>query len=235
MHLQGKVAIVTGASRGLGQAIALELDAHGCSVVLSARSLPALQEVGKTLSHDHLIVEANLHKIQDIKKVFTDTIRRFGRCDILVNNAGMSFKKPFFEYLPEEVDKIFSLNTRATILTCMEAHNHMEGGTIATISSLAGWFSAKDYSMYSATKHALGGFVKGAKKEAKNFRFHLFHPFRLQTSFTSGYTNHDKTHQELDPKYYAQYVVASIGGHHLKWIWYLARNTVLWVTKIILH
>lgn len=225
-----QVIIITGASRGLGRELALELDKIDFKLVLASRSLEDLRKLKKQLRTETLIVKADVSKPEDVKNLFEQAIKKFGKIDIVINNAGMNYKKPFYEYSEEEYDYLMAVNTKSFFLSCKFAHEYIKEGKIVIISSIAGLFSQKYYSVYSASKHALEGFVKGARKET-NLKFSIFHPYRLDTDFGKNYKHKSPKHR-LHPRLYAQYVAAKIKGNHLLASYYFIRNHLIWFFKI---
>ncbi|MBU0757448.1 MAG: SDR family oxidoreductase [Nanoarchaeota archaeon] len=233
MHLKNTVVIVTGASRGLGKELALQLSKEKCRLVLTGRNLPDLKRVKKEVKTECIIVKADMSQEDDVKKLFAETKRQFGKIDLLVNNAGMNYKKKFFDYSEKELDYLFRVNTLSVIQSCKEAYNNMDEGRIVIISSMAGLLSDKYYSVYSASKHALEGFVKGARKETeKPIDFLIFHPYRLATSFHKKYKHKSPGSHMLDPKDYARYIVSRIKGETDAFFMFL-NNWAFWLKKFL--
>lgn len=159
--LTGKVAVVTGASKGIGAAIAEKLGAEGAKVVVNyARDKAGAESVvgkikqsgGKAVS-----VQADVSKAWDIKKLFAETATAFGNVDILVNNAGVYEFRPLESVDEEHYRRIFDLNVLGLLLTTKEAVAHMNGGggSIINVSSIASKTPAANTSVYSATKGAV--------------------------------------------------------------------------------
>ncbi len=159
--LNGKVAVVTGASKGIGAAIAEKLGSEGAKVVVNyGHDKAGAQKVTEKIKHsggDAISVQADVSKAEDIKKLFAETTRTFGNVDILVNNAGV-YEFRSLESLDEEhFRKIFDLNVLGLLLTTKEAVAHMngQGGSIINVSSIAAKTPAVNSSVYSATKGAV--------------------------------------------------------------------------------
>lgn len=168
--LTGKVAIVTGASRGIGRAIAERLAADGASVVINyARSADEAQAVVKAIEEKGglaVAVQANLSEIADIRRLFQETSDRFGKLDILVNNAGVASYKPIAEATEEDFDKTFALNAKGTFFCLQEAARRMaEGGRIVNISTAGTAMSSPGGSFYTGSKAAVEQFSKTLSKE----------------------------------------------------------------------
>jgi len=159
--LNGKVAVVTGASKGIGAAIAEKFGSEGAEVVVNYAHDKAGAEkvVGKIKQSggQAIAVRADVSKGEDIKKLITETVRTFGNIDILVNNAGV-YEFRALEALDEQhFRKIFDLNVLGLLLTTKETVAHMngQGGSIINMSSIAAKTPAVYSSVYSGTKGAV--------------------------------------------------------------------------------
>jgi len=160
-RLNGKVAVVTGASKGIGAAIAEKLGSEGANVVVNyAHDKAGAEKVTEKIMQsggNAISVQADVSKAEDIKKLFAETTRTFGNVDILVNNAGV-YEFRSLESLDEEhFRKIFDLNVLGLLLTTKEAVAHMngQGGSIINVSSIAAKTPVVNSSVYSATKGAV--------------------------------------------------------------------------------
>lgn len=159
--LNNKVAVVTGASKGIGAAIAEKLGSEGAKVVVNyARDKAGAEKIVakiKQTGGDALAVQADVSKAEDIKKLFSATTKAFGRVDILVNNAGVYEFKALDAVDEEHYRRIFDLNVLGLLLTTKEAVLHMngDGGSIINVSSIASKSPAPNSSVYSATKGAV--------------------------------------------------------------------------------
>jgi len=159
--LAGKVAVVTGASKGIGAAIAERLGQEGASVVVNYASDKAgADKVAKKIEANGgkaLVVKADDSKKEDISKLFGETTLRFGKVDILVNNAGIYEFRPLEAVDEEHFHKQFNLNVLGLLLTTKEAVQHMngDGGSIINVSSVAAKTPREGGSVYSATKGAV--------------------------------------------------------------------------------
>jgi len=159
--LKGKVAVVTGASKGIGAAIAEKLGSEQAKVVVNYASDKAgADKVAARIKQsggDAISVRADLSNPEDIKKLFAETAATFGNVDILVNNAGVYEFRPLEAVDEQHYRKIFDLNVLGLLLTTKEAVAHMngEGGSIINLSSIASKTPAANTSVYSATKGAV--------------------------------------------------------------------------------
>lgn len=168
--LAEKVAIVTGASRGIGRAIALKLASNGASVVVNyAGNADKAQEVVaeiEKLGVQAIALQADVSKVADIQRLFEQTIERFGKIDILVNNAGVTFYKPITEVTEEDFDKIFAINVKGTYFACQQAAHHLaDGGRIINFSSSTTAMMLPTYSAYVGTKGAVEQITRVVAKE----------------------------------------------------------------------
>lgn len=169
--LKGQVAIVTGASKGIGAAIAKRLAGEGASVVVNYAS--SKQGADKVVSEitaqggKAVAVGADLSKKADIDKLFAESKKAFGRLDILVNNAGIFDFQPLEKVTQEHFEKHFNLNVLGLLFASQAAANQFgsEGGTIINISSVVSKLAPAGGSVYSATKAAVDAITKSLAKE----------------------------------------------------------------------
>lgn len=227
---KSKVIIITGAASGLGRAIAQEFDKSNCKLVLCDINKINPEEY----NNEVLALKIDLLNEKDIEKLYSQSIKKFKKIDIVVNNAGITLKKPFFEFTSKEIDAIMGVNSRAVFISTIQAYKHMRRGVISSIVSLGGWISPIHYSVYAASKHAIEGFMKSAKKDVKKpINIMMFHPFRLDTNLNKKSLVKSPSKHRLSPKLYAQYVVAKIKGQRLKTMLYGLRNWLIWIKKLI--
>ncbi len=156
----GKVALVTGASRGIGRAISQRLSRDGISVVVNyaTQAEAARQLVNEIESSGGkaLAIQADVGRVQDIIRLFDETIAHFGRLNILVNNAGIMFTKSLSRVTEEEYDRIFEINVKGTFFACQQAALRLvDGGRIINVSSSTTARMMPNYSAYVATKGAV--------------------------------------------------------------------------------
>lgn len=159
-HLAGKVALVTGAARGIGRSIALRLAADGAAVVVNyAGSAKQAQDTVADIEKaggKAVAVQADVSRVADIKKLFDATFEAFGRLDVLVNNAGVMFTKPVADVGEDEYDRLFDVNVKGTFFCCSEAAKRMaDGGRIVNFSSSTTVLMLPGYAAYVATKGAV--------------------------------------------------------------------------------
>lgn len=178
--LAGRVAVVTGASRGIGVAIAEALAAEGCRLVLAARSAERLNEEAERLrgrySVDVLTVPTDLSDESQARKLVGEAADRFGSVDILVNNAGLGIFGAVDELNLDDLRYVFEVNFFGALATFQEAVRFMRrqgGGTIVNVSSIVGKFPQPLGGGYSATKFALQGASGAARAELKRDKIDL--------------------------------------------------------------
>jgi len=190
--LAGKVAVVTGASKGIGAAIAKHLAADGAAVVVNYASSKAgadkvVSEItaagGKAVA-----VQGDVAKKADIDRVFAETNRSFGRLDILVNNAGIYEFGPLENISEDHFHKQFNVNVLGLLLTTQEAVKQFgpAGGSIINISSVVGVNPLPNAAVYSATKAAVDAITKSLAKELgpKQIRVNSINPGMIETEGT---------------------------------------------------
>jgi len=170
MSLQGKVAIVTGASRGIGRTIAEQLASQGASVVInysssSAKADEVVQAIGNA-GGQAIAVQADISHINDIEKLFLETIAKLGKVDILINNAGIMENKLLADVTEADFDKHFAINVKGTYFACQQALKVMaSGGRIINFSTSVAGAMLPAYSVYAATKGAVEQITRQLAKE----------------------------------------------------------------------
>jgi len=187
--LTGKVAVVTGASKGIGAGIAKALGAAGASVVVNyASSKKGADDVVAAIERGGgkaLAVKADMAKKSEIENLFAETTKTFGRLDILVNNAGIYEFLPLEDVTEEHFHKHFNLNVLGLILASQQAARHFgsAGGSIVNISSVASSKAPANTSVYSATKAAVDAVTKAVAKELgpRNIRVNSINPGVTET------------------------------------------------------
>jgi 2-deoxy-D-gluconate 3-dehydrogenase len=162
--LTGKVAIVTGASQGIGRAIALGLAQAGADIVLAKHPSGRQEEIKgvkreiEALGRKALIVPTDVAKVADVTRMVEDTVKAFGRLDILVNNAGWTGTTPALEVTEEEYDKTMASSVKSVFFACQAAAKVMipqGGGKIINIGSNFGIIAFKGRSVYAGAKAAV--------------------------------------------------------------------------------
>jgi 3-oxoacyl-[acyl-carrier protein] reductase len=169
--LEGKIALVTGGSRGMGAAIAKRLAADGANVAITyAKDADAAASVVKEIEHSGrkaIAIQADVADAKAVKAAVDKTVATFGRLDVLVNNAGTAIPKTFEETTMEEMDRVIDINIRGVFAATQAALKHMkDGGRIITIGSAVGERAASPLLVpYSATKGAVKMFTQALSRE----------------------------------------------------------------------
>lgn len=197
MSLEGKVAIVTGASRGIGKGIAIELAKAGCCVVINYKSNDedankTFQEI-RELGAYALIIKGDVSNYEFSKQMIKTTVEKLGKIDILINNAGISKVGLFMDATPCEWDNILNVNLKGTINCSHNVVKEMikqKSGSIINISSMWGEVGASCEVIYSASKGAINAFTKALAKELapSNIRVNAIAPGVIDTEMNKWLT-----------------------------------------------
>lgn len=159
--LNGKVALVTGAGRGLGEAVALGLAKAGADVAIVDLDIKAAQDVAlkaENLGRKAIAIQANVCESNDVKEMVNSVINKFGTIDILVNNAGIQRRNPCIEMTEEDWDAVIDVNLKGAFLCCKEVGKIMvknRKGKVINITSLLGTVAQPNRGPYAASKGAL--------------------------------------------------------------------------------
>ncbi|MBY0528060.1 MAG: glucose 1-dehydrogenase [Gemmataceae bacterium] len=188
-RLAGKVAIVTGASKGIGASIAKHLAEAGASVVVNyASSKTGADRVVSEITGKGgraVAVQADVAKQADIQRLFAEAKKAFGPLDVLVNNAGIYEFAPLEQVTAEHFRKLFDLNVLGLILASREALKHFgpTGGSIINISSVVATAAPPNTSVYSATKGAVDAVTRSLAKELgpRGIRVNAINPGMVET------------------------------------------------------
>lgn len=257
MNFAGKVVWITGASSGIGEALALAFAKEGSRLVLSARRKEELERVAKSLGQktECLILPLDLSEISNVNSLTHQVIDRFGRIDILVNNGGIS-QRSLAEETPLNIDrKIMEVNYFGQIALTKSVLPHMlkQGeGQIVTVTSIAGKFGFWFRSAYSASKHALHGFFEALRMETeeKGIKVLIAVPGKIQSNISVNALKGDGSKHNLMDQSQSEGMPAAecariildairsnkeeilIGGREIKAVW-LKRHFPRWFGKVI--
>ncbi len=190
--LAGKVAVITGASKGIGAAIAKHLAAEGAAVVVNyAASKAGAEKVVAEIAASGgkaIAVQADVAKKADVNRLFAETKKAFGQLDILVNNAGIYEMFPLEQITEEHFHNQFNLNVLGLILATQEATKHFGpgGGSVINTSSIVSTLGVPGGSVYSATKAAVDAVTRSLAKElgARKIRVNSINPGMVETEGT---------------------------------------------------
>ncbi|MBD2771962.1 glucose 1-dehydrogenase [Iningainema tapete] len=163
--LDGKVAIVTGASRGIGKAITQRLTQDGAAVVINyGRSADEAEELVSSIESQGgkaLAVQADMSQVADIRRLFQETMNKFGQLDILVNNAGIAKAALIAEVTEEDFDAVYAVNVRGVLFALQEAARHInDNGRIVIISSTTSVYPSPGLAVYASSKAAVKLFTE---------------------------------------------------------------------------
>jgi len=194
--LAGKVAVVTGASKGIGSAIAKHLAAEGAAVVVNyASSKEGADRVVNEITRNGgkaIAVQANMAKQAEIERLFAETKKAFGRLDILVNNAGIYEFSPIENVTEQQFHKHFDLNVMGLVLASKEAAKYFDGsgGSIINIGSVVSSFTPPNASVYNATKGAVDAVTRTLAKELgpAKIRVNAINPVVTEGVLAGGYS-----------------------------------------------
>lgn len=202
--LNGKVAIVTGSSRGIGRGIALELAKEGAFIVVNYSkdedgAEKVVQEI-KNLGSSAIKIKCNISSYDECTSLVNEAIKHFGKIDILVNNAGISIIGLFMDASKEEIDKMVGNNLLGTMYMTRNVLPHMlsKGGNIVNISSMWGNVGASCETLYSTTKGGINLFTKALAKEMamSNIRVNAIAPGVIDTDMNGFLSESDRKELE---------------------------------------
>ncbi len=192
MSLTGKVALVTGASRGIGRAVALKLAAEGAALVVTATSLERAQKTADEITvigGRALAVKVNVAIIAEVEALFSKVVETFGRLDILVNNAGITRDGLLMRMKEADWNEVIDVNLTGTFTCTREAVKLMvksKGGRIVNISSVVGEMGNAGQANYCASKAGVIGFSKAVAREyaKRNITVNAITPGFIETDMT---------------------------------------------------
>jgi 3-oxoacyl-[acyl-carrier protein] reductase len=197
-NLRGQVAIITGASRGIGRAIALELSKQGAKIVVNyAASSAAADAVVDTITQaggDAISFQADVSKVEEVDTLVNAVMEKFSRVDILVNNAGITRDTLLLRMKPEDWQAVIDLNLTGVFLCTKAASKIMlkqRSGRIINITSVAGLMGNPGQANYSAAKAGVIGFTKAVAKElaSRGITVNAVAPGFIATDMTSNLSN----------------------------------------------
>ncbi len=220
MILENKIAIVTGAGRGIGRAIALALGRAGAKVALAARSQGELEKVAqelRTVNAETFVIPTDVRDEKQTLAMVAKTVERFGALHILVNNAGLGYFKTVAETKTAEWDEMFAVNLRGVFLATKAALPHLRQAKesfVANISSLAGKNTFVNGSGYAATKWGLRAFSQCLMLEERQHgvRVLVVCPGSVDTNFATGHSGspHSAKKEIIRPDDVAETIIMSI-------------------------
>jgi len=194
MMLGEKVALITGASRGIGRAIAVEFTRQGANVALVGRDVAALEETASHCAGERTgaiaeIFTADVTDAQALERVVTQTVERFGRVDCAIANAGQSIDSLLVRLKPETIDRMLDVNLKSAFYLCGAVARPMmkqRSGSIVLMSSIVGIMGNAGQAAYAASKAGLIALSKSVAKElgSRNIRVNAVAPGLIETAMT---------------------------------------------------
>lgn len=184
-----KVVIVTGASSGVGRSCVEEMSARRAKVVLAARRLERMQEIGETLPREStLIVQTDVGKQGQVEAMVRRTVEHFGRVDVLVNNAAVGMGGNVITCPLDKYEELMQINVFGALYCMRAVYPHMKaqgGGAIVNVSSIAGFKGFYTCGLYASSKHALNGMSESLGETARKDNIHvaLICPGKIETEF----------------------------------------------------
>jgi NAD(P)-dependent dehydrogenase (short-subunit alcohol dehydrogenase family) len=214
-QLANEVAIVTGASRGIGRAISIALAGQGATVVLAARSLDGLRQTARLVTEAGGTTEicpVELTEEESVRNLVAVTGEKLGRLDVLVNNAGVTHSAKLEQTSTEAWDRCHQVNARGPFILCREALPLLRKAPLAHIINIASVVGVKGYplqSAYTASKHALRGMTISLAEELKgtNIRVHLLCPGGVDTDLVAQVRPDIKKSELIQPEEIAELVL----------------------------
>jgi len=237
--LKGKVALITGGSRGIGRAIAERLGRDGASVAIGyvARKEKAAEVVGSIEESGGraIAVKADIAKVAEIKQLFKKTLTQFGKIDILVNSAGIRISKMAVDITENDYNRLFDINLKGTFFACQEAAQRMEnGGRIINISTTITRLIVPEYSIYAASKAAVDQITRFLARELgkRQITVNAVAPGSIDTDlFRQDRTPEQIEQQSQMPVFGRLGEVEDIAGV----VAFLASDEARWITGQTIH
>jgi NAD(P)-dependent dehydrogenase (short-subunit alcohol dehydrogenase family) len=202
--LEGKVAIVTGASRGIGEAIARTFAAHGAKVAIASRKIEGLAQVAESIGPSAIAVAAHTGREEDCARLVATTVEKLGKVDILVNNAATNpYFGPMIDIDVGAWDKTFEVNAKGYFWMMREVARHLRTreapGSLINVASIAGLIASPLQGVYAMTKAAVISMTKTLAYElaANNIRVNAIAPGFVDTKFASAVLKNDALLDEV--------------------------------------
>lgn len=212
--LTDKIAVVTGAGSGIGEAIATLLHEEGAKVVLAGRNKDKLQNVANQLAQDSVkVVPTDVTKKEEVDELIKIAQQTLGGLDIVINSAGQMLSSKITDYQVDEWDSMIDVNIKGTLYTAQAALPTMleqSSGHLINIASISGFEVTKSSTIYSATKAAVHTITQGLEKElAKTgVKVTSISPGMVDTAITAAYNPSDR--KKLDPQDIAEAVLYAL-------------------------
>jgi 3-oxoacyl-[acyl-carrier protein] reductase len=205
VSIEDQVAVVTGAGRGIGRAIAIELGKLGANVVLAARSRPELEDTARVIGARASVVPADVKKKDELARLFEQTAAAIGPVDILVNAAGLGIFGPVVDFSDEDFETLIETNLRGIFFTSrfvLPSMLERKRGHIVNIASIAGKTGSANRAVYCASKFGVVGFTESLAEEVRQYgiRVSVICPGSTDTQFSSSETRSKARERMLRPE-----------------------------------
>ena len=203
--IENQVAVVTGAGRGIGRAIAIELGKLGAKVVVASRNRSELEETGKAIGANASVLPTNVRKKDELERLFEQVAAAVGPVDILVNAAGLGIFGPVVNFKDEDFDTLIETNLRGIFFTCRYVLPSMierKRGHIINIASIAGKVGSANRAVYCASKFGVVGFTESLAEEVRQYgvRASVICPGSTDTRFSPSETSGKARERMLQPE-----------------------------------
>ena len=188
--IENQIAVVTGAGRGIGRAIAVELARLGARVALAARSRSELEATAQRIGDAASVVPTDVRKKEELQRLFGQVSAAVGRVDILVNAAGIGIFGPVVEFRDEDFENLIDTNLRGIFSACrlvLPSMIERRSGHIINIASIAGKVGSANHAVYCASKFAVVGFTESLAEEVRQYgiRASVICPGSTDTRFSA--------------------------------------------------
>jgi NAD(P)-dependent dehydrogenase (short-subunit alcohol dehydrogenase family) len=203
--IEKQVAVVTGAGRGIGRAIAVELGRLGAKVVLASRNRRELEETGRAIGANASVLPANVRKKDELQRLFEQVAGAVGPVDILVNAAGLGIFGPVANFSDEDFETLIETNLRGIFFTCRYVLPSMierKRGHIINVASIAGKLGSANRAVYCASKFGVVGFTESLAEEVRQYgvRASVICPGSTDTRFSPSETSGKARERMLRPE-----------------------------------
>ncbi|OQA90879.1 MAG: putative oxidoreductase [Bacteroidetes bacterium ADurb.Bin234] len=222
LYFKNKVVVITGASSGIGRACAIQFAKEGAHVVIAARSKDKLELTEKeilSMSGAVLSVKADVSSEDECKNLIHKTIDKFGKIDILINNAGISMRAMFEDVQTDVIKKLMDINFYGMLYCTKYALPYIlkEGGSLIGVSSLAGITPLPGRTGYSASKHAMNGFLRTLRVEYLKDNLHVLivHPGFTSSNIRFTALNKEGLPQKESPRNESQMMSSEEVARHI--------------------
>jgi 3-oxoacyl-[acyl-carrier protein] reductase len=203
--IENQIAVITGAGRGIGRAIAIELGKLGAKVVLAARSRKELEATASVIGEKASVMPTDVRKKDELQRLFDQVTTTVGQVDILVNAAGLGIFGPVVDFSDEDYEIIIETNLRGIFFACrfvLPSMIERKRGHIINIASIAGKVGSANRAVYCASKFGVVGFTESLAEEVRQYgiRASVICPGSTNTRFSSSETSGKSKERMLRPE-----------------------------------